>query len=619
MNRHSLSVILSCLLPCFLTAQICTGNLGENIFTEGDFGSGSANILQTDPGIAPGYNYDTSPPPLDGEYLITADMSLWPSAFDWLTPSDNSNDPNGYMMVVNADFSPGLFYEQQIDDLCENTLYVFSADIFNVIPPGKNYILPRVAFLLDGVEQFNTGDIPETGTWNTYGFTFVTDPGQTSVTLSLRNDAPGGIGNDLALDNITFRACGPEAFILPDEIADICEDGSPLVIDATIIGEQFDTPAVQWQQSFDEGVTWEDIPGETDLSYTHTDLSGGFYYYRYLLANGIGSLQNPKCRVVSNVKIINVIPKFYNTVDSICAGLTYTSGGSVYDATGIYTDSLLTATGCDSIVTLDLTVVPNTEIAAEFSAQGPVCVDENDGFINLDTVLAGASPFDILFDGSPRAVNFSATGLAEGSYQILISDRFGCVLDTTISIEAESPFFVELGEDLEVDLGEFITLSAETSGNSMQPFWSVPELNIDCEPDCYTVEYQPLNSAFVYFSAISDLACLAADSVFISVVKNRDIYIPNAFSPNDDGVNDNLVAFGNAAAVSAVTKFQVYDRWGNLLYNSENMLLNQPASGWDGKRNGGERAADGVYTYVAEVMFLDGTAVLLRGDVTLLR
>jgi hypothetical protein len=54
------------------------------------------------------------------------------------------------------------------------------------------------------------------------------------VSLSLRNNAPGGIGNDLALDNITFRPCGPLAQILPEEIESICEDGMPIDLEATI-------------------------------------------------------------------------------------------------------------------------------------------------------------------------------------------------------------------------------------------------------------------------------------------------------------------------------------------------------------------------------------------------
>ena len=111
--------------------------------------------------------------------------------------------------------------------------------------------------------------------------------------LSLQNNAPGGIGNDLALDNITFRPCGPTAQILPEEVASICEDGNPITLSATITGEQYDNPTTQWQFSSD-GENWEDIPGENGLTYTHTNLNSGFYYYRYYLANGLANLSNSK-------------------------------------------------------------------------------------------------------------------------------------------------------------------------------------------------------------------------------------------------------------------------------------------------------------------------------------
>jgi len=104
-----------------LFAQACDGNLGENIFEEGDFGSGANNILLPDPMIAPGYAYNASPPPVDGLYVITNNTGAWSGLFTtWLNIRDNSSDPNGYMMVVNASFEPGSFYEQQVDGLCEN-------------------------------------------------------------------------------------------------------------------------------------------------------------------------------------------------------------------------------------------------------------------------------------------------------------------------------------------------------------------------------------------------------------------------------------------------------------------------------------------------------------------
>jgi len=248
------SILLS---PC-LSQDICLGNLGDNIFLQGDFGSGTSTVLQANPGIAPGYIY-TANVPDDGQYTVcnnTAGLNgIFPS---WIFIQDNSPDPNGYMMVVNASFEPGIFYEETVAGLCENTLYEFSADIINLIRPGTpDHIDPNVSFLIDDVEVYNTGQIAKTASWQQYGFTFVTTASQTAVKLTLRNNAPGGFGNDLALDNISFRPCGPSAFIgiESDTTIFLCRDDDPIQIVADVAAGEGQEFSIQWQNSTN-GFDW---------------------------------------------------------------------------------------------------------------------------------------------------------------------------------------------------------------------------------------------------------------------------------------------------------------------------------------------------------------------------
>ncbi|MDQ3016460.1 MAG: hypothetical protein M3R25_07060, partial [Bacteroidota bacterium] len=284
---------------------LCSGNLGDNIFTDGSFGSGAAVIYQSDPGYAPGFQYTTSVPPDDGEYTLTSDMAKWSNSFGtWLRIGDNSSDPNGYMMVVNASFTPGIFYEQDIVDICENTLYQFSADIINIITRSTTgHILPNVTFLIDNAVVYTTGQIPQDELWHTYGFTFTTTPGQTFLRLTLRNNAPGGTGNDLALDNISFQACGPAAAISIEPEGRICENSLFPVLSAHIEG---DTGSVQWQMSLDSGFVYTDILNEIGRDYQVDVLNSGVYYFRYLYSNSVVNLQNPKCRIVSDAIRVDV-------------------------------------------------------------------------------------------------------------------------------------------------------------------------------------------------------------------------------------------------------------------------------------------------------------------------
>lgn len=615
------TILLFLLMPLLLSAQeTCNGNLGADIFEDGDFGSGFANMPSTDPGIAPGYTYTTSPPPNDGFYTITNNTAPWPLFPGWLGIRDNSDDPNGYMMVVNASYETGAFYDKEIEGLCENTLYEFSADIINLIQPNSpGFIFPNVSFLLDDVVQYTTGNIAQTGQWVKYGFTFTTVPGQTSVRLTLRNNAPGGFGNDLALDNISFRACGPEALILPLEVENICEDGDPIPLTATIVGEQYADPAVQWQQSFDGGANWVDMPGETGESILHTDLAAGFYYYRYLLASDANNLQNDKCRVISNIKVVFVQPKAYTVVDTVCEGGSYELGNSTYDQTGMYTDSLLSSLGCDSIVTLDLTIVPDQGITAQFAAEPPLCPGFSDGQIAVEGVKNTYVPYQIEQGGTigdiPQAL---FDNLAAGDYPISITDTYGCRLDTVITVPVSDIVTTSLPPDQTVLLGEGVQVPLVTASTGLQVSWS-PSESVFCNGDCLAPYFQPGETTTYFLTSSTPEGCTVVDSFTISVEVVRQVYIPTAFSPNGDGRNDRFTVYANVPNVQEVALLQVFDRWGGLVYEERNRPPNDPASGWDGQRRGDEPLPVGTYTYLARIRFLDGQELVYAGHVNLLR
>lgn len=600
-----------------LSGQVCDGNLGQNIFSDGDFGSGNTNVVSTDPQIAPGYIYQPHPPPNDGYYTITNYTGLWNLFPGWIKIRDNSPDDFGYMMVVNASHQPGLFYENEITGLCENTLYEFSADIINLMEIGSNAIKPNVSFLLDGVEYYDTGIVPEDEEWNTYGFTFTTNPDQSSLTLSLRNNAPGGIGNDLALDNISFRPCGPKALILPEEIADICEDGDPIDLEVTLIGDAYDTPTYQWQQSFDQGATWDNIQGETGETFTHTTLSAGTYYYRYLVANGPGNISNYKCRISSNIKLVHVIPKFNTVTDTICDGLTYTVGNSVYSKTGIYTDSLVNRIGCDSIITLNLTVVEDPKIDAEYILTNPSCSYLQDGRFAIDSIIRGTQPYAFFFEEEPYDLNETAANLQAGEYVYLIIDRYGCSLEETVTVLSPLPFVVNLGDDQEVDLGDPVLIIPEANYSVENYLWEPADL-VECEGECLELNWSPPYSMYIAAVGTSTNKCNAADSVYVTVNKTRKAWFPNAFSPNNDGLNDYFTVFGALPNVKRVEKMSIFDRWGKLIFEKYDFVPNEPTSGWDGTFNG-RQLEPGTFVYVISIRFLDDEIISYSGDVTIVR
>ena len=123
-------------------------------------------------------------------------------------------------------------------------------------------------------------------------------------------------------------------------------------------------------------------------------------------------------------------------------------------------------------------------------------------------------------------------------------------------------------------------------------------------------------------TAIFDLCgvCLPSDSPDFnaSCLQNKSIYIPSAFSPNDDGINDLFRIFKDETTLASVISYRIYDRWGELLFVSENFAFDESKNFWDGKFNGRE-TDNGVFVYVVEVRFGDDSSEIFAGDVSLLR
>ena len=305
-----LQVILC--LSLLSTAQPCTGSLGDPVINI-TFG----NTPNFNPGVTPpaSYTYTSSSCPNDGFYTVTSSTS---GCFGNTWHSVNADHTgNGNFMLVNASFQPADFFVATLTGLCPATTYEFSAWIMNVLisPAG---IRPNVTFNIETtagiiLNQYNTGDIaaaplPE---WKQFGFFFTTTAANSTIVLRMTNNAPGGIGNDLALDDITFRPCGPvlsSSIVGSGNDVDIClDDQTGYTFDA-VISPGFLIPAFQWQLSTDSGTTWGDIAGATTLTYQRQPTAAGNYRYRLTVAEA-GNAALSACRISSNMLAINVHPK----------------------------------------------------------------------------------------------------------------------------------------------------------------------------------------------------------------------------------------------------------------------------------------------------------------------
>ncbi len=610
-----LSILLDHQTTLSAQSALCSGNLGENIFSSGDFGSGAAVVFPSNPGLAPGFIYTLQVPPDDGEYTLTNDMRKWAFVFPtWIRISDNSPDPNGYMMVVNASYSPGIFYEQIIDNVCEKTLYEFSMDVINLIKTGTTgHILPNVSFLINDILVYTTGQIAQDEKWHTHGFTFTTIAGQNSLKLTLRNNAPGGIGNDLALDNIRFRACGPTSSISISPTGKICENSLFPTLTAHI---DADTGALQWQTSVNAGLIWSDIVGATNKTYQINLLSAGIYYFRYLYSTSLSNLPNSKCRIVSDTIRVEIVPVEFLIQKSICEGLTFNLGGVEYGTTGIYQDHLIASNGCDSLVTLDLMIVPDPPIVADFTFTPASCEGADDGSISILSVSGTRPPFIFQINDSIIPPPATSVMLSGGTYTAWILDEYGCFDKEDIFVPDGPPLIIHTIEDTTIVLGHSILLNTTSTLAVWMSTWNPPG-GLTCF-NCLSTLATPSDEQTYVITAETESGCIDIDSVTIRVDRDPVIYIPNVFSPNNDQINDFFEISSDPLNVTSIDQVIIFDRWGGIisekakLFNEGNLKL------WDGSTPMGP-ANPGVYVYLIKYTMADGSKRISKGDVTVVK
>ncbi|MEZ4919744.1 MAG: gliding motility-associated C-terminal domain-containing protein [Saprospiraceae bacterium] len=247
----------------------------------------------------------------------------------------------------------------------------------------------------------------------------------------------------------------------------------------------------------------------------------------------------------------------------------------------------------------------------------PNCMDPL-GMLQIDPGFSGQQPFTYSIDGGATAQADPAfAGLSPGNYTVVMTDDYGCTSSENILInEVFEPELI-LPDWIAIEFGDSTLLQPFTNIPAGQvASWSwTPSEGLSCT-DCERPWAKPYRN-IQYTLEVSDLnGCTATAQVVVGVSKNRKVYAPNIFSPNDDGFNDRFMIFGKA--VQEIKLLEVYDRWGTKLFVGEHLEPNNENQGWDGTYRG-EQLNPAVFAWLAIVVFDDGEEVVLAGDVTLYR
>ncbi len=459
------------------TCSLCKGSLGDPVVNI-TFGNGS-NPGQPLSTIVPGASTTLTYVPVignpatptleDGQYTITNNIP-YRSSSPWFSgsPDHTSGNGTGFMAFYNSSQQPGEFYNQTVNNLCGSTTYEFAAWIANAVNPAFYVgVDPNITFIIEQTDgtilaTYNTGDIPEnsTFTWNHYGFYFTTPSTVSSVVLRMINnnsDIGGGGGNDFALDDITFRACGPTTTAsfsqtLSVDTLKVCAASFSTIYGTVSAG--YNTPNYLWQQSADSGRTWNDIPNSNSLQLPFAVPSPNLeklYLYRLLTAEG-NNINSPNCRVASNIValIIEPSPQGELSGQTICNGdnallsftasigtapfnIVYNVGANIYNQSNIGNNISFT-------VPFNVTDTTTFNLFSITDANG--CTDTVNAttVINVNPLPQGGIVGDTVCAGDSVTIVFNASsGVAP--YVIQLSN--GTTTNTYYQIQSGASFQIE--------------------------------------------------------------------------------------------------------------------------------------------------------------------------------
>ena len=282
-------------------------------------------------------------------------------------------------------------------------------------------------------------------------------------------------------------------------------------------------------------------------------------------------------------------------------------------AAGFYTVSITDDNGC--VQTNNITLTEPTPIEFLINYIDPNCDGFETGLIQIDSIWGGTPPYQTALGSGPFSSSAVYQDLASGTYDISMMDDNGCETEDSGTLTAPDIPVLFMGPDLEVALGCDILIPVSTNNtNLIDIIWTSLDNTMDCDT-CLRPTVAPVNNAAYFLTVTSVDDCSTSDSINVFVNKIRDVFVPNAFSPNGDGAND--IFFINAnKSVSLIKNMRVFNRWGAVVFEGKDLPPNDASYGWNGFFKG-KFVSSGVYVWMAEVEYLDGEVIQLTGDLTI--
>lgn len=470
----------------------------------------------------------------------------------------------------------------------------------------------------------NTGQITLNAAGGTTPYVYNWNPAGTGTTDAVTGLAAGNYSVTVLDDNTcsvtsTFTITQPAALTVSQTHSnEACAGDATAVIALTATGG---TPAYTY--------AWSGGISTTDSA---TNLAAGAYAYTITDAN--------TCTVSGSTTVTEPAPinLTLTETDVLCNGEA--NGTITAVATGGVTPYGFTATDGTNALNSgsgqfnNLTAATYTVVVTDnntCTTSNTITVNEPQGLnttVNVtDATCYGYSNgvITILATGGPSAVytygletgasnaNGTFTGLTADMYTYTITDANSCTITDSVEVmQPDSATITVIPDSSNVPLGSEIDLQATTNMTSPITYLWQPVDGLSCY-DCENPTFSGNYTTHYTVVATNGDGCTAAQEIVVRVVPSYDIFVPNAFTPNGDGMNDLWQVFGNLSTLKQLT-VKVYNRIGEKVFESTDVHF-----GWDGNYKGVQSPV-GVYTYTINFVWLDNHSDSdYKGTVTLLR
>jgi gliding motility-associated-like protein len=270
----------------------------------------------------------------------------------------------------------------------------------------------------------------------------------------------------------------------------------------------------------------------------------------------------------------------------------------------------LDSNGCNDTGFVTINVIPKFPIS--FGKNDSLCVGDSTSLFASGGSSYQWSPATTL--SCDTCYNPLAWPTVTTNYQIIIHQGV-CFSDTgKVKITVFPWPTVDAGPDQQIIAGSSINLFANTT-NVIKYIWS-PVATLSCDK-CQSPVATPLSSTTYVITVYNEIGCQANDSVTLFMLcDNAQLFLANTFTPNGDGHNDRFYPQGKG--MQKIMQFRIYNRWGEVVFEADDIQPNSELIGWDGTYKG-EFLKPDVYVYFVKALCYTGDVIEIKGDVSLIK